>query len=746
MSSTINRRNFLQITGKGSALLLSTVFLPSRVLAAVAANPASSFAPNIFVRIDAQGLITVICHLSEMGQRVRTSVAQVIADELEADWSRVKVEQAVGDAKYGTQNTDGSRSIRHNLTRLREAGAAGRMLLEQAAAQRWSVPASECKAQQHEVIHSASGRRLAYGALVADAAKLSAPATETIVLKGRQDWRYIGKAVRSLDDLGMVTGRNVFGQDVQLEGMKYAVIARPPVVLGKAKRFNAAKALAVPGVLKVFELPAAQRPVQFFPLGGIAVVATNTWAAIKGREALEIEWDDGENGSYDSKAFRTAMEAAVKQPGSIVREEGDVDTAFAAASQRIAADYYTPHLAHATMEPPAATAVPRGKGFEIWACSQDPQAVQNSVGNFLKVDPADVIAHVTFLGGGFGRKSKADFSVEAAWIARAIDGPVKVIWTREDEIQHGYYHAASAQHFEASLDRQGVVTGVLARSTFPSILSIFAPEAETPASFELDLGFKDNAYHVPNLRLETAPTHAYVRIGWLRSVCNVFHAFAAQSFVHELAVAAAKDPKDFLLELIGPDRVIDLSRTIDPYFNYEDPIDKYPVDTSRLRHVTEEAAKLAQWGRSLKPGRGLGIAAHRSFLTYVATVVEVEVSAKGDLQVIGMWTAADAGTIVNLDAVTAQYEGGGIFGISCALGAITASAGRIDQSNFHDYRVARMSDTPLKVHVKVIESTALPAGVGEPATPPAAPALCNAIYAACGKRIRELPIGDQLKT
>lgn len=745
MNQAINRRRFLEIGSKGGAFLISATFLPWNVSVADEADDSNlPFEPNVFVRVDAAGQVTVVCHFSEMGQRIRTSIAQVIADELEADWKYVTVEQAQGDTKYGSQNTDGSRSIRHNLTRLREAGATGRHMLESAAANHWGVDKSECQAKLHQVTHLPSGKTVFYGNLVPAAIALPIPESEGIELKDRKDWHYIGKAIDSIDDQGAVTGTNVFGMDMKIDGMKHAAIARPPVLFGKAISYDASKALAIPGVERVEELPALAPPAQFKPLGGIAVIAKSTWAAIKGRDALAIEWSDGENASYDSAAYRAAMEETASKPGKVVREEGDVDAAFAAADRRIAANYYTPHLAHATMEPLVAVATPRGEGVEIWSPTQNPQAVIDSVAGFLGIEKGDVVANVTFLGGGFGRKSKADFSVEAAWLAQKINAPVKVVWTREDDIRHGYYHSACAQRFEASLDDEGKVTGLLARSVYPGISSTFVAGAEEPNSFELDLGFKDNPYLVPNVRFENGKAKAHVRIGWMRSVCNVFHAFAAQSFACELAATLKRDPKDFLLELIGPARNIDLTQTVNPYFNYENTVEKYPVDTGRLSNVVHEVADLAGWGRELPKGRGLGIAVHRSFLTYAATVMEVEVSQSGSLKIIGMWVALDAGTIVNLDAVKAQCEGGGIFGVSCALGEITASNGRIDQSNYHDYQVARITDSPYTVEVKVLESDAPPAGVGEPATPPAAPALCNAIFAATGKRIRTLPIGDQL--
>ncbi|MBK1877788.1 xanthine dehydrogenase family protein molybdopterin-binding subunit [Pelagicoccus mobilis] len=738
-----SRRSFVENLGKGGAFLLGLAYLPKSM--AVASSEAASFAPNLFVAIDGEGTVTVVCHRSEMGQQIRTSVAQVIADELEADWDRVKIEQATGDAKYGDQNTDGSRSMRHNLERLRQAGATARTMLEQAAAQKWGVDASQCKAEGHQIVNTANGKTLGYGELIAAAAKLEVPAEDSLTLKPRKKWRYIGKVVRSLDNHGAVTGQNVFGQDKRVPGMKFAVVARPPVVFGKVKSYDAKAALAVPGVERVVEMKdPGQKPPGFKPLGGIAVVAKNTWAAMKGRDLLEIEWEDGDNSGFASKDYRQTLESSVSAPGKVVREEGDVDAALSSGDKKLVADYYVPLMSHVQMEPPAAVAIPGEDSMEIYACVQAPQGARKEVAGAVGLELEQVTVNVTFLGGGFGRKSKPDFVVEAALIAKEIGAPIKVVWTREDDVRHGYYHFACAQHFEATLDGDGKTDGWLHRTAFPPIASTFAPGANEPFSFELDLGFTENPFQVPNLRLESCKADAHVRIGWMRSVGNINHAFAIQCFAAELAEAAGRDPKDYLLELIGEPRKIDLTHTPIPYGNYGDPIEKYPVDTARLIAVVKKAAEMADWGRTLPKGRGLGIACHRSFLTYVATAVEVEVSNDGEVRIPKAWVAADAGTVVNLDAVKAQCEGGTIFGFSCVLEEITATAGRIDQSNYHDVRVTRMNESPTQIDVAVIESDAPPAGVGEPATPPAAPALCNAIYAATGKRIRSLPLGNQL--
>ncbi|MDC8014465.1 xanthine dehydrogenase family protein molybdopterin-binding subunit [Tahibacter soli] len=750
-----SRRGFL--LGVGAAALVLAVPLP--VFAQDAAQPKYGGEgmphglrddPRLFVAIGADGVVTVICHRSEMGQGVRTSVALVVADELEADWNKVKVQQAPGDeARYGNQNTDGSRSLRHHFMPLRRAGAAARAMLEAAAAATWSVPASECKAQNHVVTHARSGRTLGYGDLATKAAALPVPAADAIALKKSADFRYIGKGkVGLIDGADIVSGRATFGIDAKADGMVYAVVARPPVYGGKVKSFDGAEAQKVPGVLKVVPLDSPAMPSKFRPLGGIAVVATTTWAAIKGREKLKIEWEAGPNGGYDSVAYRASLEAAARKPGKAVRSAGDVDAALAKAAKKVEAEYYLPHIAHATMEPPAALARVADGRCDAWACVQSPQDARDLLAELLGLDASKVAVNVTLLGGGFGRKSKADFVAEAALLSRAMDGkPVKVTWTRDDDLMHDYFHTVSVERLEAGFDADGKVTAWLHRSVAPTITSIFVPDPKHEAPFELGLGMTDTPFAIPNLRLENPEAAAHTRIGWFRSVSNVPHAFAIQSFVAELAAAAGRDPKDFLLELIGPARLID-AESIGTWNYGEDP-KRYPIDTGRWRRVVETVAKEAGWGRKLAAGRGLGIAAHRSFVTYVAAVVEVEVSKDGTLTIPRVDIAVDCGPQVNPERVRSQMEGSVVQGVALAtLGEITFKDGRAQQTNFHQYQLTRLPQAPREIRVHLIGSDdyAQPlGGVGEPGVPPVAPALVNAVFAATGKRIRALPIAGQLR-
>ncbi|PYX46783.1 MAG: twin-arginine translocation pathway signal protein [Acidobacteria bacterium] len=745
----VSRRGFLQGVLSASAFVLcvgkipllasaARIGAPSEAADATAAIGASAFHPSLFVGIHSDGAVYIVAHRSEMGNGVRTSLPRILADELDADWTRVTVVQGDGDGAYGSQDTDGSHSVREFFDTLREAGATARLMLVRAAAQKWGIPESQCVADPvHSVTDLSAKRKLSYGDLAPLAAKLPVPRKEELKLKSPQDWRYIGKPAPGYDVAEVCSGKPLFGMDVRVEGMLYAAIAHPPVLGGKVKSLDDSATLKVIGVKKTIPIDPFKPPHAFQPLGGIAVIADNTFAAFKGRKNLKIEWDNGANASYNSSAYKKELQQSSRQPGKVVHTTGDPDSEFAKAGKIVEAEYFAPHLAHASMEPPVAVADVQGEKVIVWSPTQDPQGVQEEVAKALGLKKENVTCHVTFLGGGFGRKSKPDYAVEAALLSQKTGKPVKVIWSREDDIKFDYYHSVAAMYLKASLDDAGRPKAWLQRSVFPPIGSTFDKDAVYAGDGEMSMGWNVIPFDVPNFRSENGQAVAHVRIGWLRSVANIYHAFAVQSFANELAHAANRDPYDYLLTLLGSPRTLDVGKQGPPGTN-----EKYPYDIARLRHVAELAAEKSNWGKKkFGKGAGMGIAVHRSFFTYVATVVEVEVDDQGVVRIPHVTTVLDAGIVANPEMVRQQFEGAAVFGTSLTrTGEITATNGAVDQSNFYDYQVARMNDAPKQVDIHIVESTAPPAGAGEPGVPPFAPALCNAIFAATGKRVRELPL------
>ncbi len=755
----LSRRGFLQGVLSTGAFVLGAQFVPEALLSApsdgratadaglgAAGDPvgATAFHPNVFVGLEPDGTVVIVAHRSEMGTGSRTSLPRIVADEMEADWSRVRIVQATGDAKYGNQDTDGSHSVRSFFEAMRVYGATARTMLVQAAALQWNVPASECQAspEPHVVTHVPTGRTAGYGELAAAAARLPVPPKESLQLKPRSEWRYIGKDASIFDLQDICTGKAGYGMDAHREGMLFASVEHPPVLGGKVASLDDSDALKVPGVRQTVAIEPFKPPHAFQPLGGVAVIADNTWAAFQGRRKLKINWDNGANASFNSDAYRKELEQTVRQPCKVAWNRGDVDAEFAKGAKTLEAGYYVPLLAHASMEPPVAVAEYRDGRVEAWAPTQDPQAVQETVGQVLGVPKENVLCHVTLLGGAFGRKSKPDYVAEAAVLSKKTGRPVKVVWTREDDIKFDYYHTVAAAYMKAALGANGMPTAWLQRSAFPPIGSTFELNNTYGSGGELGMGWTDTPFAIPNLRAENGPAAAHVRIGWLRSVANIYHAFAVQSFAAELAHEAGRDQLDYLLALIGPDRVIDKKNLGADYDNMGADYKDYPVDTARLRRVAELAAEQSGWGkRKLGPGQGMGIAAHRSFVTYVATVVQVEMDQQGKVRIGRVDSAVDTGTVVNPDSVRNQMEGAAVFGASLAkYGEITATNGAINQGNFTDYGMCRINEAPREIHVHIVQSDAPPAGVGEPGVPPFAPALCNAIFAATGKRVRELPL------
>jgi len=739
----LDRRHFLMGAGAG--------------LAAVAA-PAHAFEPwptggagmdhglvsdpLVFVSLDPDGTVRIVAHRSEMGTGIKTSLPIVVADEMGADWSRVVISQAPGDEpRYGNQNTDGSRSMRHHIQTMREIGAAVRRMLAEAAAEAAGVDVASVTVGVHEV--RAGGRVFGFGELAEAAMARPVPPRDALDFRDEADFRYIGKDVVRIADLrALTTG----AADMRLPGMRYAVLARPPVAGGSVASLDAADALATPGVVAVERLEGAALPGGFAPLGGVAVIADTTWAALEGRAALRIDWDRGPHAVYDSDRFRAEMEATAEAGGKVLRDRGDWDAAKAAAATVLTRTYHQAHMAHAPMEPPCATADVTAGRARIWAPVQSPYQARKDIAAALGLELEAVTVDVTLLGGGFGRKSKADFATEAAILSQRLGAPVQVQWTREDDIRNGYLHTTSVERIEAALDAQGRVTGWRHVSVAPTILSTFAPDATYQMPLESGMGHVDVPFATPNLRCENGPAPSHARIGWWRAVSHIPRAFAIQSMVAEIAHETGRDQREMLLEMIGPDREIDYvaEGMAEPPWNHGEPQSHFPTDTARLKAVLNMAADAAGWGAALPPGEGLGLAVHRSFVSYIAAAARVRI-VDGRITVPEVHMAVDCGFAANPERIRSQMEGSAVMGMTATLhSAVTFRDGEAEQSNFNDYPMVRAGNFPRRVHVHIVPHpfATRPTGVGEPGVPPVPPAIVNAVFNATGKRLRSLPVGE----
>ncbi len=748
----MSRRGFMGVSG---AFVLAAWAKPSHAFDTYAVGGSDMphglvDDPMVFVSIDEDGTVTLIAHRSEMGTGSRTSLPMVMADEMEADWDRVKIIQAPGDEPtYGNQDTDGSRSLRHHIQAARKIGGSVRTMMARAAAEKWGVDATTVRVENHTVL-SADGKSLGFGELAQAAMAQPVPSHDEIAYKSEDQFRYIGKGNVPITDLrDITTGAAEYGADIRIEGMKVAVIARPPVVGGRATSYDATETLALAGVHSVHELPYGGLAKKFAPLGGIAVVADNTWTAIQGRDLLEIEWEAGEHGSYDSEAFIQELVATTEKPGSIARDKGDIEGALAGAARRFSRTYTQEHLAHIPMEPPAAIAHYKPDNtLELWAPVQSPYAARTDTAAALDLDPAQVTMNVTLLGGGFGRKSKADFVTEAALLSRETKLPVRVQWTREDDVKHSFYHANSAQKIEVALDDTGKVTGWHHRAVQPSILSTFAPDGGNVLPLEQGMGLVDLPFDIPNIRAESGKAFAHTRIGWYRAVSNIPHAWAIGSFVGELAEELGKDQLTMWLELLGAPQKLDYAKAAFPenFWNYGESWDEFPIDTGRMAGALRMAAEGIGYGKELPEGEGIGLSVHRSFVSYVACAAHVKI-VDGVVTVPEMHMGVDCGFAANPERIESQMQGAAVMGMTTALhSGISFEEGAVMQENFYDYDVVRADNFPRKVvtHIAKYPFSVPATGVGEPGIPPVPPAIANALFEATGDRRRKLPLGTEV--
>jgi isoquinoline 1-oxidoreductase subunit beta len=672
----------------------------------------TSFSPNAYLRIAPDNKVTIVVARSEMGQGVRTALPMILAEELEADWKQIEIEQAGASTLYGDQTTGGSASVRTTWDPMRKAGAAAREMLISAAALTWGVPRSGCTAKNGSVVHSSSNRKASYGELVAKASTLPIPTDVT--LKQSKDYKIVGQRLPRVDTPAKVRGEAEFGLDFRVPGMRCAVLSRCPTIGGKVASFDDKDSRKVPGVSYVGKIGDS----------AIAVVADSVWGAMEGRRLLNVNWDEGPNKDLNTAAVIDSLKQAAAKKGASLYSVGDVEKA---AGRHISAEYQLPFMAHAAMEPGNCTAHFRGAECELWAPTQVPQDCRDSVAQAIGLDPDRVKVNVTLMGGGFGRRLEHDYAVEAAQVSKAINAPVKVIWTREDDMRFSTYRPASLHQLSAVLDGAGWPVAFRHRIIAPSI----SGQKGQPGPNGIDPDLPDEAafiYGVPNVSLEYVLAETAVPLGWMRSVYALQAAFASESFIDELAAAAGKDPLEYRLHMLAPN-------------NKDHDIQYFTTTwrTARMRGALQLAAEKAGWGKPLPAGQYRGIACFGCFSSYVAEVVEITMD-NDTPRVHRVVAAVDCGQLVNPSVLEQQIQGGVVYALSNALRAkITIEKGRVVQGNFDDYAPVRLEEAPV-VEVYAVPSTEAPTGIGEPSVPPLAPALCNAIFSATKKRIRALPI------
>lgn len=717
-NSKVNRRDFLKISTVATGGLCIGVALPANALAEKGILEDSSVNLNAFIHLEENGDTIIYCGRCEMGQGISTALPSAVADEMEADWQRVSVKQGDADEKYGPQATGGSASIRVMYQPMREAGATAKAMLIAAAAKVWKTSTDNCFAQSHFVINKTNQQKLGYGELASIAATMPIPKSPT--LKKKSDFNYIGKSLPRHDQNEVVVGKRIYGVDTKVPGLEYAAIVHCPVLGGSLKSLDKTDALKVNGVSAVIEIPRFEVP--FGSIGGVAVVANNSWTAQQAVKKLKIEWDLGENAVYNTKEYKKQLIANVEKPATLAAERGDLDKAFKTAKHKMTATYTGGHLSHAPMEPNASIVWVQKESCEVWASTQSPADIQKVLGQYLKREPKDIIVHVAMAGGAFGRKFKCDYVHEAAVISQKTGTPIQLIWTREEDMRTGYYHSISAQHIEASMDENGHVTGWLHRAAFPSIATLFDPSLVRAPEQSLS-EITNHLFGIENFRAESGDAKAHTRIGWYRAVYAIFYGFAFSTFADELAYKAGKDSLSFLNQL------------------FDNNHNKEQQDLiRRAKSVLAVVANKSDWHKrsSLPKGQGVGLAVHYSFRSFTAMAVHVEVDGD-DINVLNVDCAIDCGQVLNLDGATAQMEGAVVMGMSLALSTeISFKNGAVVNSNFHDYPVMRISDMP-NVRVHISDSDESPTGLGEPGVAPFAPALSNAVFAASGKRYRDLP-------